>query len=98
VETTEKLKDDLRLVASDIEELVKATAGQTGERVSAARERVEASLRAAREKLDDIGSAAAARAKRAALDADHYVHEHAWTSIGVAAGIGLLIGYILGRR
>jgi ElaB/YqjD/DUF883 family membrane-anchored ribosome-binding protein len=98
METTDKLREDLRLVASDVEELLKATAGQTGERVSAARERVEASLRSAGDKLEDAGHAAAARARRAAEDTDRYVHVHPWTSIGAATGVGLLIGYVLGRR
>jgi len=98
METTDKVREDLQLVLSDVEELLKATAGHTGERVSAARERVEASLRSARDKLEDAGSAAAARARRAAQDTDRYVHVHPWTSMSVAAGVGLLLGYILGRR
>jgi ElaB/YqjD/DUF883 family membrane-anchored ribosome-binding protein len=98
MDTSVKLKDDLRAVATDIEELLKATAGQTGERISSARDRVEECLRSTREKLEDAGSAAAARARMAALDTDNYVHENAWKTIGVAAGIGVLIGFIMGRR
>jgi ElaB/YqjD/DUF883 family membrane-anchored ribosome-binding protein len=98
METTDRLREDLRLVMSDVEELMKATAGHTGERVSAARERVEASLRSAKEKVEDAGHATAVHAKRAAQDADRYVHVHPWTTISVAIGVGLLMGYIIGRR
>ena len=98
MDTTDRLREDLRLVMSDVEELLKATAGHTGERVTSARERVEASLRSAREKVEDAGNAAAAHARRAAQDTDRYVHVHPWTTIGVATGAGLLLGYILGRR
>jgi ElaB/YqjD/DUF883 family membrane-anchored ribosome-binding protein len=28
----------------------------------------------------------------------HYVHAHPWKAIGVAAGIGLLVGMLIGRR
>jgi len=29
---------------------------------------------------------------------DEYVHEHPWRSVGVAAGVGLIIGLLIGRR
>lgn len=102
MEPTERLREDFRLVLSDAEELLKATAEQGGERASAARARIEASLRSARDRLEEAGHAAAARARRAAHDTDRYVHMNPWPSIGVAAGVatgvGLLIGYIMGRR
>jgi hypothetical protein len=37
--TTDKLLEDLKVVVSDAEELLKATAGQAGEKVAAARAR-----------------------------------------------------------
>ena len=43
-----QLMDDLRIVVEDAEALLKATAGQAGERVDQARTRAEESLRAAR--------------------------------------------------
>ena len=50
-----------------------------------------------------IGSAEAdaivrERAKQAARYTDEYVHENPWRAVGVAAGIGLLLGLVLGRR
>jgi ElaB/YqjD/DUF883 family membrane-anchored ribosome-binding protein len=36
--------------------------------------------------------------KRAAAATDEYVHENPWTVIGVAAGLGLVIGVLLGQR
>jgi ElaB/YqjD/DUF883 family membrane-anchored ribosome-binding protein len=38
------------------------------------------------------------RAKAAADDANHYVHRHPWSSAALAAGAGVLIGLLLGRR
>jgi ElaB/YqjD/DUF883 family membrane-anchored ribosome-binding protein len=102
MEHTDRLREDFKLILSDAEELLRATAEQGGERAAAARERVEASLRAARDRLEQAGDAAAKHARQAAHDTDRYVHMNPWTSIGVAAGIatgvGLLIGYIMGRR
>ena len=29
---------------------------------------------------------------------DQYLHRYTWTSLGVVAGLGILIGFLLGRR
>ncbi len=97
-DATEKLKNDLQDIATDIEELLKATAGHGGERVAAARDRIESTLRQARAAARDVGAEVTERAKRAARDADHYVHDHPWTTVGAATGVGFLIGYLMGRR
>lgn len=96
--TKDKLIDDLRTVASDVEELLRATAGQTGERIASARARAEESLRLARARLEDTGAELASRAREAANATDQYVHDKPWQSIGVAAGMAFLVGYLLGRR
>ena len=38
------------------------------------------------------------RAKEAARDADGYVREHPWQAVGIAAGVGLLLGILISRR
>ena len=95
---TEKLMTDLRLVVADAEELLRATAGQAGEGAAEVRTKVEASLARARDGLSQVQDAAVAKAKAAGRQADDYVHDHPWRSIGVATGIGLLVGVLIGRR
>ena len=85
--STEKLMQDMRAVVFDAEELLKATASQTGERVEKVRARAEESLRAARERIKDAG-----------MDVDEQVRNNPWATAGIAAGIGLLLGLIIGRR
>jgi ElaB/YqjD/DUF883 family membrane-anchored ribosome-binding protein len=87
MDTSKNLMDDLRAVIADAEELLRATADQAGPRVQEARERAEESLRNARERLQGAGRQ---------LDAQ--VHEHPWAAVGVAAGIGLIVGILLGRK
>lgn len=94
----QKLVADLKVVIADAEELLRATAGQAGEKISVARERIQASLAAARVKLSDAERVVLERSKEAAHATDEYVHEHPWTAVGVAAGIGLVIGLLIGRR
>jgi ElaB/YqjD/DUF883 family membrane-anchored ribosome-binding protein len=96
--STERLMKDLHAVVMDTEELLKATAGQGGERVEKVRARAEESLRNARSRV----AAAANDVQRAAHEAmeqvDRPVRENPWTAVGVAAGVGLIAGILLSRK
>ncbi len=94
----DKLMDDLRLVVSDTEELLKATANQTGDRISAARIRAEESLRSARARLEEAQAAMMEKTKAAAKATDTFVHDNPWKSVGIAAVAGMLLGVIISRR
>lgn len=93
----EKLLQDFRVVVSDAEELLRATAGQAGEKVAAARERIQENLAAARARLAAAEEAVAAKTKQAAKATDQYVHENPWKAVGIAAGAGLIIGMLISR-
>jgi ElaB/YqjD/DUF883 family membrane-anchored ribosome-binding protein len=90
---------DVRSVLSNAaQDLMRATKAQTGETVSAARQRIQESLEQARVKLADADALVRERARQAAQYTDEYVHENPWRAIGIAAGIGLVLGLILTRR
>ena len=55
-------------------------------------------LQQAKGRLHDLQDAAVARARAAGHAADDYVHEHPWKAIGAAAGIGMIVGLLIGRR
>jgi ElaB/YqjD/DUF883 family membrane-anchored ribosome-binding protein len=95
---TDKLLADLRLVVTDAEELLRTTAGQAGEGAAELRAKVQASLTRAREGLADAQEAALEKAKAAGRAADDYVHENPWRSIGIAVGVGVVVGLLIGRR
>lgn len=95
---TQRLKQDLHTVVIDAEELLKATASQTGERVEKIRVRAEESLRAARERLAEASAEVVQKARVAVDNVDSQVHKHPYATAGIAAGIGLLIGLLIGRR
>jgi ElaB/YqjD/DUF883 family membrane-anchored ribosome-binding protein len=99
VETTaDQLVSDLKSVVNDAEALLSATSTQTGEKIQAVRARAEESLRNARARLAEIEQEAMRRAKEIADATDEYVRDNPWQSVGIAAGIGLLLGVLLGRR
>ncbi len=93
----DKLMRDMRLVVTDAEELLRATAGQAGEKVAAARERIQANLAIAKEQLADAQNVAIEKTKYAAKVTDDYVHENPWRAMGVAAGVGLVVGMLISR-
>jgi ElaB/YqjD/DUF883 family membrane-anchored ribosome-binding protein len=96
--TRDKLVADLKLVIGDAEELLRATAGQAGEKVSAARGRAEEGLQRARERIKELESEVAARGREAARATDEFVHREPWKAVGIAAGIGVIVGMLIGRR
>ena len=94
----EKLVADLKVVIADAEELLRATAAQAGEKVSAARERIQASLATAKVKLTEAERALLEKTKQAARATDQYVHENPWRAVGIAAVAGLVLGVLISRR
>jgi ElaB/YqjD/DUF883 family membrane-anchored ribosome-binding protein len=94
----DKLIEDLKVVAQDVEELLRATASQTGEKLAEARTRAEESLRSARMRLTETSDEIAERTRAAANAADDYVRDNPWHAVGIAAGIGFAVGLLLARR
>ncbi len=89
--TRGKLVEDLKAVVADAEELLKASASQTGERIAAARAKAEESLKAAKARLAEQEGAVMAKAKAAAKEAEDYVRANPWKAVGIAAGIGFVL-------
>ena len=87
----EKLFGDVKVLAADVEELLKATAAQGGARIAEVRARAQAAIARSR-------TVAMEQGKQAAQATDQYVRQNPWAAIGVSAGIGLLIGLLIGRR
>jgi len=94
----DKLMSDLKLVMSDAEALLAATASDAGEGVAELRARVASTLSRAKDGLIEAQGAVVDKAKAAARATDGYVHENPWKSVGIAAGVGLLLGMLIGRR
>jgi ElaB/YqjD/DUF883 family membrane-anchored ribosome-binding protein len=89
---------DFKAVIADTEELLKATASQTGERVSAARTRMQETIENTRERLSELQDTAADKARAAARATDQMVHDNPWKAVGIAAGVGFLLGLLVHRR
>jgi ElaB/YqjD/DUF883 family membrane-anchored ribosome-binding protein len=95
--TTRRLMDDLRVLAADTEQLLRVTAGDTGQHVVHLRAKAEESLRAARERLANAQDVALARATAAGRATDAYVHANPWQVVALGAVAGLAVGFMLTR-
>jgi ElaB/YqjD/DUF883 family membrane-anchored ribosome-binding protein len=96
--TADQLINDLTSVVRDAENLLRATATQTGERMQEVRAKAEESLKKAKARLASAEEEAVERARALAADADKYVRGNPWQAVGLAAGIGLVLGLLISRR
>ena len=96
--TSEQLVADFKVVVADAEALLKATANQGGEKLAEVRAKAEESLKVAKARMADVQAELLVKTREAARATDAYVHENPWRAIGVAAGFGLVIGLLIGRR
>jgi ElaB/YqjD/DUF883 family membrane-anchored ribosome-binding protein len=89
-----KLVADLKVVMHDLEDMLKATAGDVSDKAREMRARLNVSLSSAREACGRLEDKAMDRAKAA----DKVIRDHPYESIGIAFGVGLLIGVLVTRK
>ena len=98
----DRLTEDFKSVVAETEQLLQSAASFGGEKAGDLRASLEQSLAAAGKQLRQLQASATERTLSAAHATDHYVHQNPWKSIGLAAGvsmtIGMLIGLSLNRR
>ena len=81
-------------LAEDARALMTATADVAGEKVSEARKRLAAALESGKELYGRVRDKTVEKAKAV----DETVHEHPYHAMGVAFGVGVLIGVLVTRR
>lgn len=91
---TEKLMRDLKLLTRDVEDLIQSTAGDVSDKAKEARARLRSALESAKDSCEELQDKAVAGAKAT----DKVIRDHPYQSIGVAFGVGLLIGVLAIRR
>jgi len=93
-EATQQLVADLKVVSHDAEELLKATAGEAGEKVKEIRKRLGKAVESAKA----TGERLQEQTVEVAKSTDGVIREHTYESVGIAFGVGLLIGLLVGNR
>ena len=93
-EANNRLTTDLKLVMRDAEDLLKATAGAAGGKVSEVRHRLANALESAKASCEHLQN----KTVEAAKATDRVIREHPYEALGIALGAGLLIGVLAARR
>lgn len=83
---------------ADVEDLIRTSTSLTGDDLTRAKAKLSARVAAARAFVEEMPATIAARVRNTAEVADSYVREQPWRTIGITAAVGLLIGFLLGRR
>ena len=91
---THAVSDAMGTLAEDARNLMSATADVAGEKVGEARKRLAAALESGKEIYDRVREKAVEGAKAT----DQAVHEHPYQAIGIAVGVGAILGYLVARR
>jgi len=95
---TEQLIGDFKALMADAEALIKATASHEDGAIASIRSKAIDTLSNAKENLSQLEGTVSDKAKVIAESTDDFVHRNPWEAVGVAAGLGLLIGLLIRRH
>jgi ElaB/YqjD/DUF883 family membrane-anchored ribosome-binding protein len=93
----QKIVEDLRVLLTDSEEMMRLAANVPGEGVDALRERLKTHVDSLQSALGDAQDAAQRRYRVAAVKTERYVRHNPWRAVTIAAGAGFLLGVLATR-
>lgn len=96
--STQQLKQEIKQVATDVEQLMEQVNGQGAEMSRSLKDKVTPMLVSARESLSQASSSVKGKAVDAAKKTDAYAHANPWQVAGIAALVGLSLGALVGSR
>jgi len=91
---TDRLVSDLKTVTRDAEELLRTVSGERGNGSNEMRARLSSAIESAKATYSRLEGKAVAGAKAT----DKAIRAHPYESLGVAFGVGLLVGVLMGRK
>lgn len=96
--TPQQTSHNLRHMVDEIDTFLRSAADTGDHKFDAVRERLSMQVRQMRQQIDEMNESAAVRVKRAAQQADQTVQTHPYTAMGMAAAVGLLVGFLASKR
>jgi ElaB/YqjD/DUF883 family membrane-anchored ribosome-binding protein len=93
----QKIVEDLRVLLKDSEEILRLAANVPGEGVDALRDKLGAHVETLQSALGDAQQDAQRRYRTATVNTERYVRRNPWRSIGIAAGVGFVLGVLTAR-
>jgi ElaB/YqjD/DUF883 family membrane-anchored ribosome-binding protein len=98
LERRDGLAHNLRRMVEETENFLQAAAQTGDEKFMTIRGQLAEQVRNMRWQLDELEDNAVHKARHAARVADQTIHGHPYGAIGVAAAVGLLVGFLAARR
>ena len=94
----EILMADFQTLVYDAEKLLEHTASLAGDQAEELRTQIKDSLFKARETLEETKESLKDRSQAAVVATEDYVQANPWQSVGIAAGVGFVLGLLATRR
>jgi len=91
-----KLLADFNAVVSEADEFVRHLTDEGGDQANAVRAKLERNLNAAKARLRNLEDAVVEKTRATARATDEYVHENPWQTVGIAAGLSVVCGVVIG--
>lgn len=92
------INQDTKTLVKDAQALFHAAAALTGEKAEEVRSRGMRLLDAAIAKTHEVQASTLVAGKEMAASADGYVKDNPWRTVAAAAGAGVLLGLVFGRK
>ncbi len=89
---------DIQNVVSDAQDLLKTVQTDGEGKLNEMRAKVQAQIDTARQTLAELQATVSDGAKVAMSTTDEYVRANPWRAVGISAGIGALLGFLIARR
>ncbi len=94
----ERVASSFRGLISGAEDLLRSTAGATGEGVQAARSSFRDVVDRARDSMSDMESMAVDRYRQTTAATEDFVRSNPWQAVGIAVVAGVVLGFLASRR
>ncbi|MEN5017029.1 YqjD family protein [Erwinia sp. Eh17-17] len=96
--TSEHLRAELKNLADTLEEVLTTSGEKSKSELDKLRSKAQSALKDTRARLGDSGDRIAQTTREAAERTDVYVRDNPWTSVGIGAAVGVVLGVLLTRR
>ncbi|MBD8162130.1 DUF883 family protein [Erwinia persicina] len=96
--TSEHLRAELKNLADTLEEVLTTSGEKSKTELDKLRSKAQSALKETRARLGDSGDRIAQTTREAAERTDVYVRDNPWTSVGIGAAVGVVLGVLLTRR
>jgi ElaB/YqjD/DUF883 family membrane-anchored ribosome-binding protein len=93
----QKIVEDLRVLLKDSEEMLRLARHVPGEGVDALRDKLGTHVKTLQSALGDAQQNAQRRYRTASVSTERYVRRNPMRAIGIAAGVGFLLGVLTAR-